>query len=60
MVSLASSKGYSVTLEEARKHLKAKAAASGKVLSDAELDGVAGGSTPMYQTKEFWGTPLSF
>jgi hypothetical protein len=58
--SPSSSKGYSVTIAEAREHLKAKAAANGKVLSDAELDGAAGGSTPMYQTKEFWGTPLTF
>jgi hypothetical protein len=43
MVALAASKGYSVTLQEAREHLKARAAANGKVLSDAELDGVAGG-----------------
>ena len=45
MVALATSKGYSVTLEEAREHLKAKAAATGKVLSDADLDDVAGGTT---------------
>jgi hypothetical protein len=48
MVALASSKGYSVTVEEAREHLRAKAAANGKVLSDAELDGVAGGGVITY------------
>jgi hypothetical protein len=44
MVALAVSKGYSVTLAEAREHVKAKAAATGQVLSDADLDGVAAGS----------------
>ena len=44
VVALAMSKGYSVTLEEAREHLKARAAAAGQVLSDADLDGVAGGA----------------
>jgi hypothetical protein len=42
VVALAVSKGYSVTLEEAREHVKSKAAATGQVLSDADLDGVAG------------------
>jgi hypothetical protein len=42
VVAFAVSKGYSVTLAEAREHLKAKAAALGKVLSDADLDNVAG------------------
>jgi hypothetical protein len=45
MVALAVSKGYSVTLEEAREHLKTKATAAGQALSDADLDGVAGGAT---------------
>jgi hypothetical protein len=53
MVALAVSKGYDVTLAEAREHVKAKAAAGGKVLSDADLDGVAGG---VYYTKD--GLPL--
>ncbi|CAN5865919.1 hypothetical protein BH11PSE3_BH11PSE3_07760 [soil metagenome] len=60
MVALAVSKGYNVTQAEARDHLKTKAAATGKTLSDADLDGVAGGSTPMYQTQAFWGVDLSF
>jgi hypothetical protein len=59
MVALASSRGYSVTLAEAREHLKAKAAAAGKVVSDADLDGLAGGA-PMYQDPAFWGVDLSF
>jgi hypothetical protein len=46
MVALAVSKGYSVPLAEAREHLKACAAAAGQVLSDADLDGLAGGSVP--------------
>jgi len=60
MVALAVSKGYGVTLAEARDHLKTKATATGKALSDADLDGVAGGSTPMFMTKEFWGVDFSF
>jgi hypothetical protein len=44
MVALAASNGYSVTLAEAREHVKARAAATGQVLSDADLDGVAAGS----------------
>jgi hypothetical protein len=43
LVALASSKGYAVTAVEAREHLKAQAAKDGKVLSDADLDSVAGG-----------------
>jgi hypothetical protein len=42
VVALAVRKGYGITLEEAREHVKAKAAATGKVLSDADLDNVAG------------------
>jgi hypothetical protein len=44
-MAFAASKGYSFTIEEARQHAKDRAAAKGKVLSDAELDGVAGGSS---------------
>jgi hypothetical protein len=44
VVALAVSKGYSVTLEEAREHVKAAAKAAGQVLSDADLDGLAGGN----------------
>ena len=44
----AEGKGYVFTIEEARQHVQAratsKAAAEGKVLTDAQLDGVAGGS----------------
>ena len=53
MVALASRNGYNVTLTDARDHLKAKAATNGKVLSDAQLDGVAGGA--MYEDPAFWG-----
>ncbi len=42
-VAFAGSKGYAFTAEEAKKHIEAKATAAGKKLSDAELDGVAGG-----------------
>jgi hypothetical protein len=43
-VAFATSKGYGFTIEEAKQHVKSKAAAKGKVVSDAELDGMAGGS----------------
>lgn len=46
-VAFAVSKGYDVTLEEAQTHLKARAATEGKTLSDAELEGVAGGYQPL-------------
>jgi predicted ribosomally synthesized peptide with nif11-like leader len=59
MVALAVGKGYKVTAEEAREHLKRQAAAKGKVLSDADLDGVAGAGTPMAFTQEFWGVDFS-
>jgi hypothetical protein len=44
-MAFAAGKGYRFTIEEARQYAKEKAAAKGKVLSDAELDGVAGGSS---------------
>lgn len=53
VVALASRNGYKVTLEEARDHLKAKAVTNGKVLSDAQLDSVAGGW--QYEDPAFWG-----
>src|SRR5262245_16177921 len=59
MVAFALSKGYRVTIEEAREHLKARAATAGKVLSDAQLDGVAGGGD-MWQDPGFWGISTSF
>jgi hypothetical protein len=42
--AFANSKGYKFSLDHAREYVKAKAKAAGKELSDAELDGVAGGS----------------
>jgi hypothetical protein len=42
-VAFAASKGYAFTVDEAKAHAKATAKTSGKELSDAELDGVAGG-----------------
>jgi hypothetical protein len=48
-VAFAASRGYSFTIEEASQHVKARAAAAGKVISDAELDGVLGaGSWPCF------------
>jgi hypothetical protein len=42
-VSFAASKGYAFTAGEAKQHIKATAKATGRELTDAELDGVAGG-----------------
>jgi hypothetical protein len=53
VLALASSKGYDVTIEEAREHLNAKAAAAGKVLSDADLDRMAGGGEFAWRPE--WG-----
>lgn len=44
-MAFAASKGYGFTAEEARQLVKQKAAAKGKVLTDTELDGVAGGAS---------------
>jgi hypothetical protein len=41
--AFAASKGYAFTADEAKEHVKATAKAAGKDLTDAELDGVAGG-----------------
>jgi predicted ribosomally synthesized peptide with nif11-like leader len=42
-VAFAASKGYAFTADELKDHAKATARAAGKELTDAELDGVAGG-----------------
>ena len=42
-VAFAASKGYAFTADHAKDHIRAKAKAAGKELTDAELDGVAGG-----------------
>jgi hypothetical protein len=44
--AFAASKGYKFTLDHAKEHVKAKAKAAGRELTDAELDGVAGGAPP--------------
>jgi hypothetical protein len=43
--AFAASKGYAFTADELKQHVRAKAKAAGKQLTDAELDGVAGGAT---------------
>ena len=43
MVAFAATKGYAFTVDELKEHAKARAKAAGKELTDAELDGVAGG-----------------
>jgi hypothetical protein len=43
--AFANSEGYKFSLDHAREAVKAKAKAAGKELTDAELDGVAGGAT---------------
>ena len=42
-VSFARSKGYDFTAEEVKERIKGQAKAAGKEVTDAELDGVAGG-----------------
>ena len=42
-VAFAASKGYIFTVEEVKARAKERAKADGKELTDAELDGVAGG-----------------
>jgi aryl-alcohol dehydrogenase-like predicted oxidoreductase len=43
--AFATSKGYAFTTAELKEHAKATAKAAGKQLTDAELDGVAGGNS---------------
>jgi len=43
-VAFAATRGYAFTADQAKEHAKAKAKAAGKELTDAELDGVAGGA----------------
>ena len=43
VVAFAESKGYAFTTDEVKEHVKARAKAAGKELTNAELDGVAGG-----------------
>ena len=45
-VAFAASKGYIFTVDEVRTRAKARAKADGKELTDAELDGIAGGAGP--------------
>jgi predicted ribosomally synthesized peptide with nif11-like leader len=42
--AFAASKGYAFSADELKEHIRAKAKAAGKELTDAELDGVAGGA----------------
>jgi hypothetical protein len=42
--AFAASKGYAFTADEVKEHVKANAKVAGKQLTDAELDGVAGGA----------------
>lgn len=43
-VAFAVSKGYAFTIDELKAHAKATAKAAGKDLTDAELEGVVGGT----------------
>jgi hypothetical protein len=56
-VAFAASKGYEFTNEEAKQHVQARAAAKGQVITDAQLDGVAGGG--LYLTNPFASWCLS-
>jgi hypothetical protein len=51
-VAFAASKGYGFTIEEAKQHVQARAAAKGQIITDAQLDGVAGGVS-LYITNPF-------
>ena len=44
VVAFAAAKGYGFTASELMEHAKTKAAASGSVVSDAELEGVSAGN----------------
>lgn len=44
VVAFAATKGYSFTVVELKEHAKATAKAAGREITDAELDGVAGGA----------------
>jgi predicted ribosomally synthesized peptide with nif11-like leader len=44
VIDFARAKGYSFTESELKEHAKAKVAGAGKQVTDAELDGVAGGT----------------
>ena len=44
-LAFAASKGYAFTADHVKEHIKAKARAAGKPLTDAQLDGVAGGTS---------------
>ena len=50
-MAFAASKGYVFTADEVKEHAKARAKAAGRELTDAELDGVAGGQPT--------GTPIA-
>lgn len=47
-VAFAVSKGYEFTIEEAKQHVKQRAAAAGRVLTDVELDAVVAGVRDAY------------
>jgi hypothetical protein len=55
--AFAASKGYSFTVGHAREHVKATAKASGKQLTDAELDGVVGAGNCIINPEQFPGPP---
>ena len=52
-VAFAASKGYGFTADEAKERAKATAQASGKELTDAELDKIAGGTGGWEQYNRF-------
>src|SRR5438309_1437771 len=45
--AFAASKGYAFTADEAKERAEATAKAAGKILTDDELEGVAGGNGPV-------------
>ncbi|CAN5919803.1 hypothetical protein BH11PSE3_BH11PSE3_32310 [soil metagenome] len=50
VIAFGASKGYAFTADELKEHIKATADAAGRKLTDAELDGVAGGLQNLIDT----------
>ena len=47
LTALATSRGYDVSVDDLRQHVRAQAEAGGRTLTDEDLDGVSGGVAPL-------------
>ena len=56
VVAFAMAKGYGFTAGEMKEQAKVKAAAAGKKITDADLDGVSGGGAMFGGFADFWGS----